>query len=172
MEQHERLYYKDGRAVEPASSLTRLAPVPPFSSSLSSSEDGERGVELLESKSMLKISCSLCHQLFSDLSSLREHMEWHERLYYEEISPAPPSSSFSFSSEDERAVEPASSLTRLAPAPPSPPRTARGVELQLERQAEALLAEERKRQARSSDKKKIHKRYACTICSPRQALPA
>ncbi len=94
----------------------------------------------------LKISCSLCHhQLFSDLSSLREHMEQHESLYYKEISPAPPS----FSSEDERAVEPVSS-----PAPPpsssfSSEDGEGGVELANGRKrqaAEALLAEERKRQ--------------------------
>ena len=106
-------------------------------------------------------------------------MEWHERLYYEEISPAPPSSSFS--SEDGRAVEPASSLTRPAPAPPfssslSSEDGERGVELLLERQAEALLASRsRKRQERSSDNeesKKIDKRYACTICGKRFPTPS
>ncbi len=33
----------------------------------------------MDSGPMLKNSCSLCHQPFSDLSSLEEHMKWHER---------------------------------------------------------------------------------------------
>ena len=80
---------EDKRAVEPASSLTRLAPVPPFSSSFSS-EDGEKGVELLLARAALveelllaskkihkRYSCTTCGKRFPTPSKLRIHERTH-----------------------------------------------------------------------------------------------
>ncbi len=107
----------DKGAVEPASSLTRLAPAPLFSSSLSS-EDGEKGVELANGRK---------RQAAAAFSLVVEPASFSVRL-----APAPPFSS-SFSSEDgERGVE-----LQLAPT-----ALDRRTEL-LERQAQvkALLAQ-------------------------------